>query len=132
MALRSGILVILACAACTVPNDPVESVTYVDRIVEVPVEIPVIVEVPVEVPVYIYPEQEMELEAEPEPEPAVPAWTPEPGHVYVLSGDTVVRDYSTAETGMSYSELWTAVWYNVETHNADFPDDPWTMIGGGP
>lgn len=120
-------------AACTVPNDPIETVKYVDKVVEVPVEVPVIVEVPVEVPVYIYPEPEPVADPEPPPSPPEPVWTPEPGHVYIFdSSGEMVGDFSAVEMGYDYATLWMLIGYDVELHNIDFPGDPWHRVGGGP
>lgn len=64
-------------------------------------------------------------------EEIIEVWTPEILHIYVLNQvDEIVKEYE-ASDALSYPTLLNAVKLNVESHNQDYPLDPWHYIGGG-
>lgn len=64
---------------------------------------------------------------------AAPAWSPLPGHVYILAADgAILYDANTIDTGDSYPELLSLVGtYVFPTVNASH-GGTCTLIGGGP
>lgn len=64
-----------------------------------------------------------------EPKP----WQPSPGHVYFIDNATgaIMQDYSAADLGYSYAELWRLAWLMCDNHNMNNPGDPWSIVGGG-
>ncbi len=58
-------------------------------------------------------------------------WIPEVLHVYVFNQvDEIVREYI-ADDEAHYPVLLNGVKLVVESHNQDYPLDPWHYIGGG-
>lgn len=61
----------------------------------------------------------------------IEVWTPEVLHIYVFNQvDEIVKEY-VADDAAHYPVLLNGVKLNVESHNQDFPLDPWHYIGGG-
>lgn len=76
-------------------------------------------------------EPEIIIEEEIIDEEIIEVWTPEILHIYVLNQvDEIVTEYI-ADDDLHYPVLLNAVKLNVESHNQDFPLDPWHYIGGG-
>lgn len=78
-----------------------------------------------------------EPEEEPEPEPEPEAWAAEPRHIYLYpeaaepDGTNYAKLYIAAPED-DYAWLLNAAKMKLESHNRDYPDDPWVIIGGGP
>ncbi|HET6499080.1 MAG TPA: hypothetical protein VFH17_08530 [Coriobacteriia bacterium] len=67
---------------------------------------------------------------EPEPEP-VPM--PAPGHIWILdASDALLYDCEAGDWAGAYDQLVRAARLTVESHNGDFPADPWHYVEGGP
>lgn len=78
-----------------------------------------------------------EPEAEEEPIEPEPTWTAEARHIYLYpesvepDGTNYAKLYI-ADEGTDYNWLYNAAKSVMESHNQDYPEEPWIIIGGGP